>query len=697
MSTSGRASSVSSNGTALSTSGLPRGRESAGGNLQPWTLEDFDIWKKLGEGRFGKVYLAREKQSKVAVVLKCVSKEAIFLHDLQHQIQRECELQSYVRHRNVVRCLAFFWDAERIILVLEHCEGGDLFALLKQQPQHRLPESQAARYVKDIAAALAHLHSLNIIHRDVKPENILLRKGRAKLADFTWAVHCLDHERRQTLCGTLDYLAPEIVKAGPSSEGYTKVTDLWALGAVAYELVVGKPPFERALPQETCVCITKGEFTIPSFVSAECRSLLEALLVVDHCQRMTAAEVLEHPWLSQVSSTTLLGTTTCVDGTVSTPKAHPASEQLSQVASSIIVPSKSKDDSPPNASRVLNMATPPEDEKYPRAATDGQEASPFTIRRRQGTVAPSPERGEDDESLAASSPRASAPHHEQHDDDDGDDDDVPFLDCSAITDDFTIRGGALVGNNTSTGHLLPASTSTSLFPHSFTPDEPPQVVQATLPSELAKRPLSLDVMPEVSGSTTSGAGETPTATSSPTFPNQQAPLEKAATEVFVESSLALSSSVDGTQVGTGGAGANTGNTSGDTMHSPTKAGLDEGHRHPASENVEVANSLDTTLDSVFDDPVRPMSAQRQEADRGNYSPPALGALPLPQPTRQLKSPPVASLRDATSQKLNVKPLDPSNHCSASANNTAGPDVSVVSASFVSASTVGDIGHISGIW
>ena len=210
-----------------------------------WSLKDFDVGKKIGEGRFGKIYLARERETKFAVVLKCISKEAIAHFDLQHQIRREVELHMFCRHRHILRMLAYFWDTERIFLVLDYAEGGDLFHLHNSFPNRQLPDRTAATVVAQICSALKYLHHHRILHRDVKPENILLKKGVVKLADFTWAVLCHDTattangtsaSRRSTVCGTLDYLSPELV----CSEPYDYPVDAWSVGAMTYELLCGR-------------------------------------------------------------------------------------------------------------------------------------------------------------------------------------------------------------------------------------------------------------------------------------------------------------------------------------------------------------------------------------------------------------------------------------------------------------------------
>jgi serine/threonine protein kinase len=260
-----------------------------------WSLDDFELGRKLGEGRFGKIYLARERVSHAAVVLKCINKEAVLRQGLVEQLEREIDLQYRMcrSSRRVLRLFAYFWDATTVFLVLEHADGGDLRAAARLNGG-RLDEGDAALCVGDVAEALAHLHRHGVLHRDVKPENVLLRHGRCKLADFTWAARVAPDDRRLTVCGTLDYLPPEVVR----SEEHTEAVDLWCLGVLAYELIVGNAPFERPQPAETCRAILDGAIAFPEFVSSDARDAITGLLQVDPTHRLTAAEVLRHPWIA---------------------------------------------------------------------------------------------------------------------------------------------------------------------------------------------------------------------------------------------------------------------------------------------------------------------------------------------------------------------------------------------------------------
>lgn len=175
----------------------------------PWHLSNFDIGRPLGRGKFGNVYVAREKDTKFVVALKVMFKKQIYLNNVEHQVRREIEIQSHLRHPNILRLYGYFHDAARIYLILEYAPKGALYKELQSQPNKRLDEKRTAQYIHSLADALTYLHERDVIHRDIKPENLLLgHNGDLKIADFGWSVH-EPNSARTTLCGTVDYLPPE--------------------------------------------------------------------------------------------------------------------------------------------------------------------------------------------------------------------------------------------------------------------------------------------------------------------------------------------------------------------------------------------------------------------------------------------------------------------------------------------------------
>nr|AAI69141.1 aurora kinase A [Xenopus tropicalis] len=261
------------------------------GKKKQWCLEDFEIGRPLGKGKFGNVYLARERESKFILALKVLFKTQLEKAGVEHQLRREVEIQSHLRHPNILRLYGYFHDAARVYLILDYAPGGELFREL--QKVTRFDEQKSALYIKQLAEALLYCHSKNVIHRDIKPENLLLgANGELKIADFGWSVHA-PSSRRTTLCGTLDYLPPEMIEGRMHDE---KV-DLWSLGVLCYEFLVGKPPFETDTHQETYRRISKVEFQYPSYVSEGARDLVSKLLKHNPNHRLSLKGVLEHPWI----------------------------------------------------------------------------------------------------------------------------------------------------------------------------------------------------------------------------------------------------------------------------------------------------------------------------------------------------------------------------------------------------------------
>lgn len=264
-----------------SSSALSRSSDEADTESQPITLHDeprlfhlgmFEIGKPLGKGKFGRVYLVKERTSGFICALKVLYKSELQQGSgVEKQVRREIEIQQNLRHPNVLRLFGHFHDPKRIFLILEFAGQGELYKLLRKES--RFPEWKAAGYVAQMASALKYLHRKHIIHRDIKPENILVGiHDEIKISDFGWSVHA-PNKRRATLCGTLDYLPPEMIKSG-SNNTYDEKVDLWSLGVLTYEFLCGEAPFEDT-PVMTHRRIARAEMTIPAFVSPEARDLIK--------------------------------------------------------------------------------------------------------------------------------------------------------------------------------------------------------------------------------------------------------------------------------------------------------------------------------------------------------------------------------------------------------------------------------------
>ncbi|XP_051752152.1 aurora kinase A [Ctenopharyngodon idella] len=261
-----------------------------------WSLENFDIGRALGKGKFGSVYLARERQTKFILALKVLFKKQLEKAGVEHQLRREVEIQSHLRHPNILRLYGYFHDTSRVYLILEFAPKGELYGEL--QRCGTFDDQRSATYIMELADALSYCHSKNVIHRDIKPENLLLgANGELKIADFGWSVHT-PSSRRSTLCGTLDYLPPEMIEGKTHDE---KV-DLWSLGVLCYEFLVGRPPFETKSHEETYRKISRVEFTYPAHVSEGSRDLINRLLKHNPMHRLPIQGVMVHPWVVENST-----------------------------------------------------------------------------------------------------------------------------------------------------------------------------------------------------------------------------------------------------------------------------------------------------------------------------------------------------------------------------------------------------------
>ena len=183
-----------------------------------------------------------------------------------------------------------FEDENKIYIVTDYVEGGELFEYLKIKS--RLDESTVAKYILQLSEAVDYLHELNIIHRDIKPENILLTvNDDIVLCDFGWSVRSVDPQT--SVCGTLDYMCPEMV----DSEPHDHRLDLWDIGVLTYELLVGIPPFMSKTYAATYRKISQADVTYPDYLSEEAIDLMKCLLVRKPEDRMEASEIKNHPWI----------------------------------------------------------------------------------------------------------------------------------------------------------------------------------------------------------------------------------------------------------------------------------------------------------------------------------------------------------------------------------------------------------------
>jgi cGMP-dependent protein kinase len=259
-------------------------------------FEDLEILGVLGRGSFGIVQFVRHKKTRQHFALKKISKAEITHLNQQDHILNEKHVMSLLNHPFIVKLYATFKDKDYLYFLLEVCLGGELFTILRAR--RRFNEETAKFYAACVILAFESMHQHDIVYRDLKPENLLLdSKGYIKIADFGFAKVCKD--RTYTLCGTPDYLAPEVI----FGQGHGKGVDWWTLGVLLFEMVASYPPFFDEDPMKTYGKIMHGIYEFPRFFSPELVDLIQKLLHPKATKRLGiinggASLLKSHPWFS---------------------------------------------------------------------------------------------------------------------------------------------------------------------------------------------------------------------------------------------------------------------------------------------------------------------------------------------------------------------------------------------------------------
>lgn len=304
----------------------------------PWSIEDFSVGKSIGRGKFGNVYSARQKMPKdrngkripgtgAQVALKVLFKAPMVAAKCIHNLRREVEIQSRLKHPNIVQLYGYFDDAKSVYLILQYINGGEVYKHVRRNTSEgRVEEWLCRTMVHDVMSALAYMHARHVYHRDLKAENLLLcyqeKDGeetvKVCLGDFGWAVHAPPpNSTRYTMCGTPEYLSPEMLSGG----GHEHHVDLWSCGVLMFELLTGTTPFVHEDESEAGTDVTWGDgseshneqakvfsrISKHSFgaidvgaaygTTHEAAGFINALLHPVPGERPEAAHALEHPWM----------------------------------------------------------------------------------------------------------------------------------------------------------------------------------------------------------------------------------------------------------------------------------------------------------------------------------------------------------------------------------------------------------------
>lgn len=243
----------------------------------------------LGKGGFAKCYELQDIDTKEVFAGKIVSKNLLVKQHQKDKMTQEISIHRDVSYKHIVRFHCFFEDSDFVYILLELCRRRSMMELHKRRKA--VTEPEARYFVKQVILACQYLHSNNIIHRDLKLGNLFINdEMEIKVGDFGLATR-LDYngERKRTLCGTPNYIAPEVL----GKKGHSFEVDVWSLGCILYTLLVGKPPFETSSLKDTYTKIKKNEYHVPSRVSVSAKNLIIKLLKSDPAERPNMGGLLE--------------------------------------------------------------------------------------------------------------------------------------------------------------------------------------------------------------------------------------------------------------------------------------------------------------------------------------------------------------------------------------------------------------------
>jgi len=252
-------------------------------------MDKYDLYEELGAGKFGTVYRATAKGAPdVSLAIKSIRLKN---ETSRETFMTELAVQTGLNHPNVVKLIEWFRTGKVRHIVFEFAPI-EIFNLLDQRGRFGL--ERTCRYVIDVCQGLKYLHDNRIIHRDIKPENLLLDpNGVIKIADFGLSKRCVSQPlRADTICGTNDYLPPEMVR----EITYDHRVDIWSTGVLAYEFLVGTAPFASHSKRKTRKRINEGKYSFPSWVDDEACVFVSKFLKVMPRERITLEGVITDPW-----------------------------------------------------------------------------------------------------------------------------------------------------------------------------------------------------------------------------------------------------------------------------------------------------------------------------------------------------------------------------------------------------------------
>jgi serine/threonine protein kinase len=274
----------------------------------------------LGTGAFGAVYLGVHEETGQMIAVKQITIGSHNNKETQNQIEQlasEIRLMKQLDHPNIVKYLHAERVENQLLIYMELMSGGSLASLVKKFT--KLPESVMKVYMRQVLVGVAYLHQKNVVHRDIKADNILLSSdGTAKISDFGTSREFSDSANLLTVTGTPWFMAPEVVK-GSEGSGHGAPADIWSLGCTMIELVQGKPPWWKhsnpvTVMYQIGLSPEKIFDEIPESATEQLKQLLRLCFVEEPSQRITAAQILDHPYFAEDDETSASDVSSNMEG-----------------------------------------------------------------------------------------------------------------------------------------------------------------------------------------------------------------------------------------------------------------------------------------------------------------------------------------------------------------------------------------------
>eukprot|EP01065_Artemidia_motanka_P026753 TRINITY_DN31_c0_g1_i4.p1 TRINITY_DN31_c0_g1~~TRINITY_DN31_c0_g1_i4.p1 ORF type:complete len:444 (+),score=147.90 TRINITY_DN31_c0_g1_i4:84-1415(+) len=258
----------------------------------PKRVGKYELGKTLGSGSFSKVKEGIDIESGSKYAVKIVDKALLTKGHVEQQLKREIAIMKLLDHPHVLSMIDVLQTGSNIYLVLELLTGGDLFDKLDQAK--RFDEPQARTYFQQLVYGLQYLHANDIAHRDLKPENLLLdAEGHLKIADFGFSRLLNNQQLLQTVCGTPNYMAPEVLK----ERGYNGITaDIWSCGVILFVMLAGYLPFDDPNMNALFNKIERGEYRMARHFTDPVKDIISRMLVIEPEKRITLEQIMQHPW-----------------------------------------------------------------------------------------------------------------------------------------------------------------------------------------------------------------------------------------------------------------------------------------------------------------------------------------------------------------------------------------------------------------